>query len=63
MSNDWKDEALRRRNQQIDAIAEAHVDAGNFGRGWIMVDIHGNLRRIDPKFIIINLSTDEPNDQ
>ena len=45
---DWKQEQLQRRKETIDAIAAAHVDAGPHGYGWIRVDVHGSLQRVDP---------------
>lgn len=54
MANDnWREEALARRSRMLDAISEAHVDAGRAANsyGWIKVDCHGNLTRVDPDTI------------
>ncbi len=52
-TGNWREEALARRTRNIDAIAEAHVDAGRAkdSYGWIKVDCHGNLTRVDPNTI------------
>ncbi|MBU4717092.1 hypothetical protein IF170_24100, partial [Salmonella enterica subsp. enterica serovar Typhimurium] len=44
------------RTDNNEAIAEAHVDAGVYGQGWLKVDEHGNLRRIDPTLITIHVN-------
>lgn len=49
----WQQKALQQRTNNIEAIAEAHVDAGEYGAGWLKVDELGNLTRIDPKEITI----------
>lgn len=51
----WQLKALKQRTDNNEAIAEAHVDAGVYGQGWLKVDEHGNLRRIDPTLIIIHV--------
>lgn len=53
MTSNWKEQALRMRTQNNEAIAAAHVDAGNYGMGWLQVDALGNLKRVNPKDIII----------
>ena len=40
----WQLKALKQRTDNNEAIAEAHVDAGVYGQGWLEVDEHGNLR-------------------
>lgn len=52
----WQLKALKQRTDNNEAIAEAHVDAGVYGQGWLKVDEHGNLRRIDPTLIIIHVN-------
>ncbi len=52
----WQVKALKQRTDNNEAIAEAHVDAGVYGRGWQEVDEHGNLRRIDPTLIVIHIN-------
>lgn len=52
----WQLKALKQRTDNNEAIAEAHVDAGVYGQGWLKVDEHGNLRRIDPTMIIIHVN-------
>lgn len=52
----WQIAALKQRTANNEAIAEARVDAGVYGRGWLIVDEHGNLRRIDPTLIIIHVN-------
>lgn len=52
----WQIAALKQRTDNNEAIAEAHVDAGLYGQGWLKVDEHGNLRRIDPTLIIIHVN-------
>lgn len=49
----WQERALQQRTNNIEAIAQAHVDAGEYGSGWLKVDELGNLTRIDPKEIAI----------
>lgn len=51
----WQNEALRMRTNNIDAIAEAHVDAGVYGSGWLKVDVNGYLTRINPLDIVITV--------
>ena len=51
----WQDEALRMRANNIDAIAEAHIDAGVYGSGWLKVDVNGYLTRINPSDIVITI--------
>lgn len=49
----WQKEMLEMRSKNNAAIAAAHVDAGNYGAGWLKVDHHGNLVRVNPSNIII----------
>lgn len=49
----WQQIALHQRSNNNEAIAEAHVDAGHYGQGWLKVDILGNLTRVDPVEITI----------
>ena len=51
--HDWKAKLLKQRSNNNDAIAQAHIDAGDYGHGWIRVDHYGNLERIDPEEIMI----------
>lgn len=51
----WQNEALRMRTNNIDAIAEAHVDADVYGNGWLKVDANGYLTRINPLDIVITI--------
>lgn len=53
MTNAEKQAALRMRTKNIEAIAEAHVDAGHYGQGWLTIDENGNLKRINPSEIIV----------
>ncbi len=55
MQDNWQAEALKRRSDLIKALSEAHVDAGLTGAGWIKVDEHGNVTRVDPKLIVITV--------
>lgn len=48
--------ALYKRSNNNEAIAEAHIDAGVYGSGWLKVDEFGNLKRIDPTLIVISVS-------
>jgi hypothetical protein len=50
---DWKAKLLKQRSNNNDAIAQAHIDAGDYGCGWLRVDHYGNLERIDPEDILI----------
>lgn len=52
---DWQLAALNQRTDNMEAIAEAHIDAGVYGQGWLKVDGFGNLKRIDPLRIIIHV--------
>lgn len=54
--SDWRDLALQQRSNNNEAIAEAHIDAGLYGQGWLKVDELGNLKRIDPTLIIISVN-------
>ncbi|EPE5519193.1 hypothetical protein ACSJS7_004289 [Salmonella enterica subsp. enterica serovar Kentucky] len=54
--DNWQLKALKQRTDNNEAIAEAHVDAGVYGNGWLRVDEHGNLRRIDPTLITIHVN-------
>lgn len=54
--DNWQLKALKQRTDNNEAIAEAHVDAGVYGQGWLKVDEHGNLRRIDPTMTIIHVN-------
>lgn len=49
----WQQRALQQRTNNIEAIAQAHIDAGEYGAGWLRVDELGNLTRVDPKEIVI----------
>lgn len=53
---DWQLAALSQRTDNMEAIAEAHIDAGLYGQGWLKVDEFGNLKRIDPTLIVINVN-------
>lgn len=55
MQDNWQVEALKRRSDLINALAEAHTDACLTGAGWIKVDEHGNVTRVDPKLIVITV--------
>lgn len=61
MSN-WKEQALQRRADLIEALAEAHVDAGVYGAGWLRVDALGNVARINPEDILIATKQDSEDD-
>lgn len=54
--DNWQLKALKQRTDNSEAIAEAHIDAGVYGQGWLKVDEHGNLRRIDPTLITIHVN-------
>lgn len=62
MTELWKQKALQQRTDNIEAIAEAHVDAGDYGYGWLKVDALGNLTRVNPKNIVITYRKGEEND-
>lgn len=49
----WQKEMLEMRTKNNEAIAAAHVDAGNYGAGWLKVDAHGNLVRVNPTEVIV----------
>lgn len=49
--DDFKAEGERRRARLVEELAQAHVDAGVYGRGWLSVDAEGYVTRIDPKDI------------
>lgn len=49
----WMDAQLAKRSRDVDAIAQAHIDAGDYGTGWIKVDCMGNLTRVDPAKVIV----------
>ena len=53
MNDLWIQRALQQRTNNNKAIAEAHVDAGDHGTGWLKVDALGNLTRVNPKDIAI----------
>lgn len=53
MNDLWIQRALQQRTNNIEAIAKAHVDAGDYGTGWLKVDALGNLTRVNPKYIVI----------
>lgn len=59
---DWKALALDQRSNNNEAIAEAHIDAGLYGQGWLKVDEFGNLKRIDPTLIIISVNPEPEHD-
>jgi len=52
-------EGERRRARLVEELAQAHVDAGNYGIGWLRVDAEGYVTRIDPKDVIITLEDPE----
>lgn len=52
----WQIAALKQRTDNNEAIAEAHIDAGIYGQGWLKVDEFGNLKRIDPTLIVIHVN-------
>ncbi len=49
----WQVKLLEMRSKNNKAIAAAHVDAGSYGAGWLKVDHHGNLVRVNPSNVII----------
>lgn len=55
----WREELLQQRTDNNEAIAEAHIDAGLYGQGWLKVDEFGNLKRIDPMLISIHVSPEQ----
>lgn len=55
MQDNWQEEALKRRSNLINALADAHIDAGQYGAGWVNVDEYGNATRIDPKLVKITM--------
>lgn len=59
---DWQLAALNQRTDNMEAIAEAHIDAGLYGQGWVKVDEFGNLKRIDPALIVISVNPEPEND-
>lgn len=59
MSDSWVQRALQQRANNNKAIAKAHVDAGDYGAGWLKVDALGNLTRVNPRDIAIVLKKDE----
>jgi hypothetical protein len=59
MSDLWIQRALQQRTNNIKAIAKAHVDAGDYGTGWLKVDALGNLTRVNPRDITIVLKKGE----
>ncbi|ECH0398455.1 hypothetical protein FPC12_07255 [Salmonella enterica] len=52
---DYRSEVLQMRSNNMDAIATAQVDAAYYGSGWLKVDEHGFLTRIDPSDIVITI--------
>ncbi len=54
----WMDAQLAKRARDADAIAQAHIDAGDYGAGWIKVDHMGNLIRVDPTKIIVTFKSE-----
>lgn len=59
---DWQLAALNQRTDNMEAIAEAHIDAGLYGQGWLKVDEFGNLKRIDPTLIVISVNPEPEHD-
>jgi hypothetical protein len=59
---DWQLAALNQCTHNVEAIAEAHIDAGVYGHGWLKVDTFGNLRRIDPTQVVIHVNPEQEND-
>ena len=53
----WMQAQLDKRERDVDAISQAHIDAGDYGTGWIKVDHMGNLTRVDPSKIIITFKS------
>lgn len=49
--DDYQAEGERRRARLVEELAQAHVDAGMYGRGWLAVDANGYVTRIYPKEI------------
>lgn len=58
----WMDAQLDKRSRDVEAISQAHIDAGDYGASWIKVDHMGNLTRVDPKKIIVTFKPDPEND-
>lgn len=54
--DDYRALGERRRVRLVEELAQAHVDAGVYGRGWLSVDADGYVTRIDPKAVIITLA-------
>lgn len=52
---DYQSEGERRRARLVEELAQAHVDAGVYGDGWLHVDAEGYVTRFDPKDVIITL--------
>lgn len=53
--DDYQAEGERRRAQLVEELAQAHVDAGNYGTGWLRVDPEGYVTRVDPKNVLISM--------
>lgn len=53
--DDYQAEGEQRLAHLVEELAQAHVDAGVYGRGWLSVDAEGYVTRIDPKDVIITL--------
>lgn len=49
----WMQARLDKRERDAEVISQAHIDAGDYGAGWIKVDHMGNLTRVDPSKIRI----------
>lgn len=60
--SDWQIAKMNMRTKNNEAIAEAHVDAGVYGQGWLKVDANGNLRRIDPTQVTSHVNAELEND-
>lgn len=59
MNDLWIQRALQQRTNNNKEIAKAHVDAGDYGAGWLKVDALGNLTRVNPRDIAIVLKKGE----
>lgn len=60
---DYSEIAARKQNtRNLEAMAEAHIDAGIYGQGWLKVDEIGNLKRIDPTLIVISVNPEPEHD-
>ena len=60
---EYSERAARKQNtRNLEDIAEAHIDAGLYGQGWLKVDELGNLKRIDPTLIVISVNPEPEHD-